>query len=327
MGKKERIKYVFTILLFLFHIDIYPVNKKIKSVIIKENLSIGEIDDSLLYQWAGVATDDKGNIFLTDLKDYSIKKFSREGQLLKRCGGKGQGPGEFNSPALIRCSNDRLYISEIYKTGIQIFNENLEYLSTISINHPIHCFEIIPSQEIAVSGPKLDASGNYSSIYFYDLSGSEVKRINYGTKEKIPMLNMIEFQLDEEINIYIAYLWIDKIKKLDKNGVLIFEKRLFGLKKPFLKESKNNQFGKFPEKVIYKGINLDIHRNIFILGGHVSENPSRDIYILDNMGELIATITLEEPSHTIYIDKRNFLYTSVDQGITLKKYSIEYVYE
>jgi len=320
------IKILCIIIIFLFPSDIYPTHKKLKTVVLKENLSIGDINDFLLYQWAGIVVDEEGNIFLTDLKDYSLKKFNSEGQLLKRAGGKGEGPGEFNSPVTVKLYNERIYISEIYKTGIQVFNKNLDFISAISIDHVIQNFEIISQNEIAASCLLLDYSSDDSYIYFFSLDGNEETRIKYGAKDKIPLLDSIDFCFDEEKNIYIAYKWKDNIKKLNRKGALIFEKRLLGIKKPIMSETKT-QLGKHPNKMIYKNIELDIYGNIFILGGHVSKNSSRDIYILNNMGNHRATVTLAEPSHTIYIDKKNFLYTSADQGITLKRYSMEYVYE
>ena len=82
-----------------------------------------------------------------------------------------------------------------------------------------------------------------------------------------------------------------------------------------------------PTKLVYKDIALDSSGNVFILGGSFSKNPSSDIYVLSPEGELLTTITLPETSHCIYIDSRNFLYSRANEGVTLKKFRLKYIYK
>jgi len=69
---------------------------------------------------------------------------------------------------------------------------------------------------------------------------------------------------------------------------------------------------------------LDSSDNIYILGGHLSKNISRDVYVLNPEGELLTTLTLPDTSHCIYIDKNDYLYSRANEGVTLKKYKIKY---
>jgi hypothetical protein len=158
-------------------------------------------------------------------------------------------------------------------------------------------------------------------ISFYNAQGQIKKKIMYATNKDPYMLNMVDFCIDNNQNIVIVYIWKDKVGKIDQAGKQIFMKSLLGIKKP---KTKKSQFGEFPEDVIYKAIDIDQYGNLFILGGHLSKNPSRDIYVLNPEGEYICTFTLPESSHTIYIDNENFLYSRANEGVTLKKYSIKY---
>ena len=47
---------------------------KLGQVELEEVLSIGSIDDDAIFMWSGVAADDDGNIYVTDMMDYSLKK-------------------------------------------------------------------------------------------------------------------------------------------------------------------------------------------------------------------------------------------------------------
>jgi hypothetical protein len=50
---------------------------------------------------ASVCEDDRLNFYVLDRTEYAVFKFSPEGRLLTRFGQKGQGPGDFQSPAQI----------------------------------------------------------------------------------------------------------------------------------------------------------------------------------------------------------------------------------
>ena len=70
---------------------------------------------------------------------------------------------------------------------------------------------------------------------------------------------------------------------------------------------------------ILKAIALDKQGNLFILGGDLSENINRDVYVLSKDNELITTFTLSEASWTIHIDRNNFLYSRSEDGKKLTK--------
>jgi hypothetical protein len=110
----------------LFYISIFSITlgqELSKKVVLKEVLSIGGEEKDILFQWAGVTTDLSNNIYLTDSIDYSIKKFKEDGTLLKKAGRRGQGPGEFLAPRLIKYFDRFLYVTDQNKPGIQVFDE------------------------------------------------------------------------------------------------------------------------------------------------------------------------------------------------------------
>jgi len=79
-------------------------NQKKENIQLEPFLTLGSMEDDLLFQWIGVTVDLLGNIYVTDSLDYSLKKFSSDGNLLKKRGGRGQGPGEFMAPRLLDAS-------------------------------------------------------------------------------------------------------------------------------------------------------------------------------------------------------------------------------
>lgn len=285
---------------------------------LEEVLSIGSIDDDFLFQWVGVAVDREQNIYVTDTLDYSLKKFDVKGKLVKKTGRKGQGPGEFLAPRYIDISEISIYVSDQYTPKIQVFDKDLNYTHSVPIHMPVSDFSVLPEEEIAVATLSTIKSGR---IYIFDTKGKIQREIQY-TNEKLPLLmDMVNFELDSQGNLYLVYNYQDKIEKFSPEGKKLWSKKLLGVKK--VQKEKIASFV-VPSKLIYKDIALDSSKNIFILGGSFSKNPSRDVYILNPEGDLLNTITLPDTSHCIYIDAQDYLYSRANEGVTLKKFKMKY---
>ncbi len=302
------------LLLFPFH---FAKGADSFTISLEEVLSIGSLNDDALYQWVGVAVDSEKYIYVTDSMDYSLKKFDASGALLKTRGRRGQGPGEFTAPRLLDCSGEKLFVTEQYEPVIKVFNSDLDYKFNIPLKGPAGDIKVLDGGLVAVA--VLDAQMK-SQILFCDQKGGVVKTLTF-TKEPSPLLmDMVSFDLDVQGCLYLAYTFRDKIEKFDGEGTRLWSISLLGNKKAERKEIGDYVL---PAEVLYKDIALDSSANIYVLGGHLSENKSRDVYVLNPEGEFLTTFTLPEASHCIYIDQENFLYSRADEGISLKKYRMK----
>lgn len=317
-------------ILFFCCISILPAQRRL-SVYIEEVLAIGEKFEDLIYQRPGVTTDNEGNIYISDLENNSIKKYNKNGELIKESVQKGEESEEFRGPSLIKYYNGKLYVSEVYKPGIQVLDRNLEFEFKIPIRFTMTDLNIISRDQIAVSALIYDwFEGNFvSCIYIYDSKGEEKEKIIYSRDRNFTMMNMINFVVDRRYNFFIAYTWKDKIGRYNKDGKLLWTKSLLDNKKVKTRIEKGSKptFGEYPVEAVYKSIALDTRGNLFVLGGHLSENSCRDVYVLSKSGQHLTTFTLPETSHVIYIDRKNFLYSRSDKGMTLRKYALKYFYE
>ncbi len=311
--KFERLKFLF-ILVFIFLLCISHA-KEIKKIVLREILSIGGLEDDILYEWAGVSTDLQGNIYVTDSIDCLIKKFSKEGKLLKKGGGKGQGPGEFLAPRLIRYFKNFLFVNDQNIPGIQIFDDDLNYKGKIPLKVPILDFKVINDELIALTTFTFEKT---FYIYFYDRNGDCKEKIPYYMSEDISknMLGVAKFEIDKDGNFYLVFTFQDIIEKLDKKGNLIWRKSLFKGGKSKMEKSK------FTQNVIYKDIEMDRNGYLYILAGSLTENKSRDVYVLSSGGDYITKFTLPDTTHLIHIDSENNIYSRAGMGVSLKKCSI-----
>ena len=78
---------------------------------------------------AGVAVDKDDNIYVSDMRNSSLVKFSKEGKLMKVVKRKGTQPGEFsNELSFIKIINDNLYVCDRGNNRVHILNTELKSL-------------------------------------------------------------------------------------------------------------------------------------------------------------------------------------------------------
>ncbi len=312
------------LLLFIFCSIGSQGEQKLREIALEEVLSIGTLDDDLLYMWAGIATDEEGNIYISDAMDYSIKKFSSSGQLLKKVGRRGQGPGEFLAPRLLASWNGQLFAIDQTVSGVQVFDHELNYKYKVPFKWPISDIKVLSDNFIAVISFSM---GRGSELFILNHLGVVLNQLDYGNKQETLLLNNADIEIDQKGNIYLAYSFQDRIEKWTLSGENIWVQKLLGIKK--IEQEKVDKF-MVPKNVTYKNVildNLDNREYLLILSGHLADKPSRDIFVLDSDGEHLMTFTLPEASHCIHLDEQGFLYSRANEGVTLKKYKLHYVYE
>ncbi len=281
---------------------------------LEEVLSIGTLDDGALFQWVGVVSDSRGFIYVTDAMDYALKKFDPAGNLVKRAGGKGQGPGEFSAPRLLDRSDKYLFVSEQYMPVIKVFDRDLRYRFDIRLRAPVGDMKVLSDDLVAVAVLKARRT---SAVLFCNQKGEVVRELAFSGSGEGLLIDMVSLDLDSQGNVYLAYNFADRIEKYNRSGEKVWLKKLLGIKD--VERKKVSSFV-VPTEIVYKDLALDDSGNIYVLGGELSRNRSRDVYVLSPDGERLADFTLPEASHCLYIDPDNFLYSRANQGITLKKY-------
>ena len=77
----------------------------------------------------GVAVDEDGNIYVTDVESHRLSKFNSDGKLVKSVGGEGGRTGRFRGPWGIALSKDnKLFVCDRDNHRIQVFDTNLKFI-------------------------------------------------------------------------------------------------------------------------------------------------------------------------------------------------------
>jgi DNA-binding beta-propeller fold protein YncE len=81
----------------------------------------------------GLAVDGEGSLYVADLGNNRVVKFSRDGQVANAWGKKGGAAGEFNEPSGVAVDNQgNLFVADAWNGRIQKFSSKCEYLGEIS---------------------------------------------------------------------------------------------------------------------------------------------------------------------------------------------------
>lgn len=320
-GKQLLLPLSILLIITLTH-NLSLLGKETNQIYLEEVLSIGDLDDNaVLYMWVDVAVDAQNFIYITDTMDYSLKKFDSQGKFIKKIGRKGQGPGEFQAPRYMGLSEKFIYVSDERIRRIQIFDKELNFKRSIPIRMPVSDLKVLSDDKFAISSVSL-AKKYKGRIFIINAEGKISDEIVFMDKDLPLLKDSVSFDFDSKGNLYVAYLYQNKVEKFDSKRNKIWSEKLLKMKEK-VGSIKVESFT-LPTDVIYKDIALDSSDNIYILGGHLSKNISRDVYVLNPEGELLTTLTLPDTSHCIYIDKNDYLYSRANEGVTLKKYKIKY---
>jgi len=291
----------------------------IRKVTIEEVLAIGGPKDAVLFQWTGVATDAAGNIYVLDALDFSLKKFGPDGRFLKKAGRKGQAPGEFLAPRLLACSGTRLFATDQNVFGIYEFDADLRFVRKIPCPGLVLSLRAFGDGGLAAA---VLGMPDPARLLVMDAQGRILSEFPLADpRDKGVLLDSAELALDRKGQFYIAFLFRDRVEKRTAAGAPVWGKSYLGGKSPGLTAV---QTVTLPQDTCFKDVALDAFGHVFVLGGKLARNPSRDVYVLGEDGALLATFTLPEPSHCLHIDARNYLYARANEGLTLKKYRILY---
>ena len=196
-----------------------------------------------------IAVDGEGNIYVTNFKDYPVKKFSKDGKFIMGIGKRGKGKGEFVWPwgiAVDRRSGD-IYVTDTYAPRakefekpnlcVQKFNKDGKFLKRwggelIKVNSwfpPRLSFlntNIIGfAESIAV-----DSRGH---VYVLEKYGPRVSKFNsngglikqWGKKgARAGEFDSPEgIAVDKNGNVYVADTGNDRVQKFDPNGKFLLE--------------------------------------------------------------------------------------------------------
>ncbi len=182
--------------------------------------------------FAGLEVDDTGKIFVGDHHEKVIYVFDSTGKYLKKLGGEGRGPGEFNGIFDIKIQSDQLFAFDSFQFRTTFFSlDSLDLIEVrnVYINRTPDREELrgLPSHPVSLISDDLLIVGYMN----------EMRNANYGTEW---------YNLDQErpVSYYIVDRegkirseMIDELKDLENITAVVDGNHLFNLDAlPFLQQ-------------------------------------------------------------------------------------------
>jgi len=195
-------------------------------------------DESVaFYMPAGMAVDEKGNLYILDTGNHRVQKFSPDGRFFASFGRQGQGPGEFAYPDSIDVdAAGMLWVSDPNNQRIQVLTSEGAERKTIGFVK-----ERVGKIRLTKSGFVMSGGGG---VLFVD-PGAEEKpqplpklfkkldlegktRGEYGEPFdfKHPLVNQIgnqiTFSVDGNDCVYLAWSYQNRVEKYSPEGKLVW---------------------------------------------------------------------------------------------------------
>jgi hypothetical protein len=299
-------------------------NVIIKQVKLKAIASVG---GDHIYGAFGLSCLPDRSLLVTDKLDYKIKKIAIEGTLIKEIGKKGKGFGEFSGPSAISVGSQCIAVADFQSPRVQLFSLDLEFMKEFYVPGPIINLAYDGNGELWIGILTYTKS---ESLLKVDENGSVVKRIQLKNITKDPFDNLFNFTILKKGTIAVVFACQNIIEKWNTDGQFYGQNKIPGFPARSTRVQLNRGKDSFnngsdhmiPNGSLFFKITSDTSNNIYILGEDYSIIPQRDIFILDQNGDLTGMMELPKESAWIYIDPYNNFWSIESHRTQIYKYRI-----
>ena len=174
------------------------------------------------FRWpTGMASDENGNVYVSDELNNRINVFSHEGDPIKYWGDPGSSEGELNGPSGIAFDSDEnLFVADHMNNRIQKFTKDGNYIFSFgdkgqdALNMPWGVF-------VSGDGFVYVADWGNDRIVKYDSSGDFIRSFGSRGSRKGQFKNPSGVAVDKDGYIYVTDWGNERLEILDKNGNFI----------------------------------------------------------------------------------------------------------
>jgi hypothetical protein len=283
---------------------------------LRSTRTLGIRGDAVLYSVSGISVDRRNSVYVTDLLDYSVKKFDNNGVFVGKVGGRGTGPGEFRSPALSLVIGERLVVLQRGDPRIQVFDTGLRYREGFIVQGGMPV-------DIAPEGPRgmaiaLYGDSSHGMVLRYEgPEGGNPRRMPLEpTGKRHPLYSAGRIAVCRDGALVVAYLFMNRVEIYSREGRFLRRFSVGGM----ARQKEEEDDGRVPERTYFRKVLLDAAGNILLLGGNQSPHPGRDIFVCGRDGSCIRTFVLPFKSRVVAAGEKNTLYATDEGGTRVERY-------
>lgn len=286
-------------------------------------LVIGESRPAVILCAQGLATLGDGRIVVADRLDYRLKIFDSAGRLVARVGGRGKQDGAFRGPGPVDCSAYAVAVADFASGRVQLFSRSFHHLRTLDVPGSVAdlCF---------------DARGTlWVSIIRRDNRGELLRYLPDGaTSTTVPLRNVSGNPFHDVCTlastpggtVLAAYMTRNIVEVYEASGQFLREFTIGGLPAASPVEQVETDRGaggiEVPIGVVSWNLTVDGSGRIYVLAGECSQNPGREVFVLDPDGRVLGNMTLPERAVRIRADRNGFLWAVSSRRGTVVQYRV-----
>jgi hypothetical protein len=255
---------------------------------------IGELETEdekkILYDPVDAARLPNGDILILEGKGCRVKRFNKSYQRLSSFGRRGQGPGDFNSPYLLRLNKnrDRFYIADDkilrysidgrYEEGFKPERMSITK-GSIDVLYQTSGLAVFSGNRVILPNGSWTGEdpGGQALLSVYDQKGTIISSFGVLRRYEDPKLtlqaNVVYFTVDPADHLYIAFASQNRIDEYSADGRMIFSSDWTlpyelknGMKAVLFKSGDVEREFLFPSVTsVTKGIYADQKNRIWVL--------------------------------------------------------------
>jgi hypothetical protein len=280
--------------------------------------TLGIGGDAVLYSVSGISVDRRSNVYVTDLLDYSVKKFDYRGFYVGKVGHRGIGAGEFRSPALSLVIGERLVVLQMEDRRIQVFDTGLRYRSAFVVRGGMPV-DITAGWSGGMAIALYSDSSCGMVLRYAGPEGVNPRRIPLEpTGKRHPLYAASRIAVCRDGTLVVAYLFMNRVELYSREGRF---RRRFSVA-AMTRQSGEEDDLRVPEETYFRKVLVDAAGNILLLGGTRAPHPGRDLFVYGRDGSSLRTFVLPFKTRLVAAGEENALYATDEAGTRVERYTL-----
>ena len=229
-----------------------------------------------------LAVGDDGSVYITDLGNKRVQKFSSDGEYLTEWGQSGKHPGGFHFPSGIAVSNDSVFVADNYLNRIQKFTLDGEFISQWGQKGKTEGKFFFPNDVAVKNNIVYVVDTGNQRIQMFSTDGEFISSFGTSGLGAGQFITPIGIEIDSENNVYVTDKGNQKIEKFTGNGEFLRSFEFY-----------------FPNYVFSpEAIKIDQLGDMYIVNSatqrilHLSQDSEQRLSIFDQVGPYPNTFDL-----------------------------------
>ena len=164
----------------------------------------------------GVAFDNDNSLFVSEMYEHRVKKFSINGKYLLQFGSQGSAKGQLNFPYGITVHNNRVYVAEDSNQCISVFQTNGQFCQRIGEGKLC-----LPRDVIVYDNQLFVADKGHCCVYIFTIDGTYISKFGAQANGQDLLSEPWSIDADPACFLLVAEYANHRISVFDKAGTFL----------------------------------------------------------------------------------------------------------